>query len=108
MVLEDPRMPDVSLSLSEKTQRQLPDLGEWLKSSPEQVLEQAIAELYEHAFWPAVNAGYAALRADPAAWAEVEAERKLWDQTLMDGLDRMERWSDDGDRAPPADMGLAS
>jgi hypothetical protein len=30
------------------------------------------------------------LREDPAAWAEVEAERKLWENTLMDGLDPSE------------------
>lgn len=29
---------------------------------------------------------YAELREDPAAWAEVEAERREWDETLMDGI----------------------
>jgi hypothetical protein len=48
-----------------------------------------------------VDAGYAALRADPEAWAEVEAERKLWDATLMDGLDPKERWTE-ADRAVPS------
>ncbi len=40
--------------------------------------EQYIAEL---------NAGYAELRKDPQAWAEEQAERALWDRTLMDGLE---------------------
>jgi hypothetical protein len=30
---------------------------------------------------------YAGLRADPQAWAEVEAERRAWDGTLLDGLE---------------------
>jgi hypothetical protein len=34
-----------------------------------------------------LNAGYAALRRAPHAWAEHFAERQLWDATLMDGLD---------------------
>jgi hypothetical protein len=33
------------------------------------------------------NAAYAALRADPVANAEWEAEMALWDSTLMDGLE---------------------
>lgn len=32
------------------------------------------------------NRRYAELRADPEAWAEEEAERELWDTTLLDGL----------------------
>lgn len=38
----------------------------------------------------------AALKADPEAWAEELAERKLWEATLMDGLDPDERWTEDG------------
>ena len=33
------------------------------------------------------NRGYAALRADPEAWAELQAERDAWDYTLSDGLE---------------------
>lgn len=37
-------------------------------------------------FLRAVNAGYAALREDAAAWAGVAEERAVWDRTLLDGL----------------------
>ena len=47
-------------------------------------------------FWDEVNAGYAALRADPQAWAEEQADRTAMERTLMDGLDPTERWNDDG------------
>jgi hypothetical protein len=47
-------------------------------------------------FFEQLNAGYAELRADPVAWAEHLAERKLWDATLMDGLDANEHWTEDG------------
>jgi hypothetical protein len=72
------------------------------------VLDQIVNEQYDLKFWDAVNAGYAALRADSAAWAEIEAERKLWDGTLMDGLDPSERWTDDRALMPPAKQEGAS
>jgi hypothetical protein len=52
-----------------------------------------------------LNAGYAELRADPEAWAELEAERRLWDATLMDGLDPDERWTEDGRCVTPEQKG---
>jgi hypothetical protein len=33
------------------------------------------------------NAAYAALRADPVAWAQLQAERAEWESTLADGLE---------------------
>jgi hypothetical protein len=33
------------------------------------------------------NRDYARLRRDPVAWAEELAERALWDNTLLDGLE---------------------
>ncbi len=33
------------------------------------------------------NAAYARLRADPAAWADWQAELSPWDSTLLDGLE---------------------
>ncbi len=43
------------------------------------------------------NRGYAALRADPAAWQAELAERSIWDATLQDGLDPREVWTEDGE-----------
>ncbi len=37
-------------------------------------------------FWRQFNEGYANLKADPQAWAEYQAECKLWDNTVGDGL----------------------
>jgi hypothetical protein len=53
------------------------------------VVEQAL-ELYDRQkLLEATNAAYAALRADPIAWRELEAERKEWDTTLNDGLEEV-------------------
>ncbi|HEX8696305.1 MAG TPA: hypothetical protein VF746_28055 [Longimicrobium sp.] len=45
-------------------------------------------------FFAEVNAAYDALRADPAAWEEELAERRVWEATLMDGLED-DPWYDD-------------
>jgi hypothetical protein len=79
-------------------------MADWAGVSLQDALEQAIKDQYHRKFWEAVNAGYAALRADPVAWAEMEAERKLWDATLMDGLDPTEQWTKDGNVVPPAEQ----
>jgi hypothetical protein len=101
-------MAETTIPISETTLARLRELARWSGTSVNEALDRAIKEQYDRSFWEAVNAGYAALRADPAAWAEVEAERKAWDATLMDGLDRDERWTDDGDALPPAGQGIAS
>jgi hypothetical protein len=88
-------MADINLSVSEATLSQLRELAEWEGVPVEEALRRAVKNQHDQKFWDAVNAGYASLRADPKAWAEVEAERKQWDATLMDGLDREERWADD-------------
>lgn len=94
-------MTESNILVSEKTRAQLEEMASWAGVPVAEILERAVNEHYDRRFWDAVNAGYAALRADPAAWAEVESERRLWDNTLLDGLDPSERWEKEGD-APPA------
>jgi hypothetical protein len=92
-------MPEKSIPISETTLAQLQELACWASLSVNDALERAVKEQYDRKFWDAVNAGYAALRADPVAWADVEAERRLWDHTLMDGLDPSERGITEQERA---------
>jgi hypothetical protein len=61
-----------------------------------QVLDKALDTYRRKVFFEQLNAGYAAMRADPEEWAAELEERKLWDTTLMDGLDPKERWTEDG------------
>lgn len=81
------------IAISDAAKRQLNELADRTGRPLGELLERAVAEFHERAFWATVNAEYAALRADPVAWAEEEAERKLWDSTLLDGLDPNERWT---------------
>jgi hypothetical protein len=85
-----------TVRISEASRRILKDLANQTGQTMMDVLDKALDAYRRKLFFEQMNAGYAELRADPEAWAEAEAERKLWDQTLMDGLDPDERWSEDG------------
>jgi len=52
-----------------------------------EIVEEAIEARRRKVFWDECNAAFAELRADPVAWAEELEERRLWDNTLMDGLE---------------------
>ncbi|WP_254054095.1 hypothetical protein [Singulisphaera sp. GP187] len=52
-----------------------------------EVLGKAIEEYRKKRFLEGLNADFAALREDPAAWVEEQKERAVWDATLADGLD---------------------
>ncbi len=101
-------MAEMTVPIAEATRARLQELAHWMGVSLEEALDRAVREYHDRQFWEAVNAGYAALRADPSAWAEVEAERKAWDGTLMDGLDPTEHWTNDGRVLPPGGQGQAS
>ncbi len=94
-------MPDTTALLSEKALQTLQSLSAQTGEPVPVVLEKAIEQYRRRTFLEAANASYAALRADPAAWAEELEERKALEGTLMDGLDPDERWSDDGCPLPP-------
>src|SRR5205085_11333896 len=85
-----------TVRVSETAHRMLKELAEQTGQTMMDVLDQALEVYRRKLFLEQVNAGYAELRADSAAWAEHLAERKLWDATLMDGLDPDERWTEDG------------
>jgi hypothetical protein len=89
-------MAEQTVAISEKSYTMLQELVEQTGQTMREVLEKALQDYERKVFFEQLNAGYAALRADPEAWAEHLAERKLWDNTLMDGLDPEERWTEDG------------
>src|SRR5262245_22589189 len=101
-------MNEPTIPISEVTLARLRELARWAGISEHEALDRATKDEYDGRCWEAVEAGYAAMRADPKAWAELEAERQLWDATQMDGLDRDERWSDQGTVLPPARQDKAS
>jgi hypothetical protein len=59
-----------------------------LEGTPmQEVLEQAIEAHRRRRLLEMGNLAYAALKDDPKAWEQELAERKLWENTLADGLD---------------------
>lgn len=87
-------MASTTVRVSRQTHTVLGELAKESGLSIQEVLAQAV-EAYRRQQWlAAANAEYAALRANPDAWAEEEAERRLWDATLMDGLEG-DPWSDE-------------
>jgi hypothetical protein len=52
-----------------------------------EVLDRAIEVYRRQQFLSGLNADFAALRQDQAAWQEELAEREAWDSALADGLE---------------------
>jgi hypothetical protein len=82
--------------MSERSCQILKELVEQAGKGEQEVLERALDDYRRKVFYEGLAADYAELKADPQAWEEELAERKLWETTLMDGLDPSERWSEDG------------
>lgn len=77
--------PTTTIRVSRETHRRLRALAHASGRPISEVLSAALQRYEDEVFWERVNAGYAALRDDAAAWAEVEAERRLYEHTLGDG-----------------------
>src|SRR5262249_48890599 len=81
-LVEGKHMAESNTPISETSRARLEEMASWAGVSVAEIRERAVNEQYDRRFWDAVNAGYAALRADPSTWAEIESERRLWDNTL--------------------------
>ncbi len=77
-----------TIRVSEKTHRTLDTLARQAEASMAEIVERAIELYRRQRILDEGNAGYAALRRDPVAWAELQAERSVLDVTLSDGLER--------------------
>src|SRR5437868_1763528 len=101
-------MSEVPVPISEGVRKLLEELARQTGQSLQAILGQALEDYRRKVFFEGLAADYAALKADPQAWAEELAERQLCDQTLMDGQDAEERWTEDGrclNPQPPATEG---
>jgi hypothetical protein len=50
------------------------------------IVDKALERYRRESFFRAANADFEALRSDSKAWKQELRERKLWEQTLGDGL----------------------
>lgn len=81
--------------INEQTHQILRAMAQAEHLSMQAVLERAIEEYRRRRFLEDVNDAYAALRTDPGAWEEIQAERAQW-EALPDGLPEAETWTEEG------------
>jgi hypothetical protein len=89
-------MSTPTVRVTGKTHHILQELAKQSGQTMTDILDKALDAYRRQVFFEQLNAGYAELRADPKAWAQMEKERKQLDATLPDGLDADERWTEDG------------
>jgi predicted transcriptional regulator len=78
-------MVTTTIRVSLRARDLLQELAQTSGSSMQAVLEQALEQYRRQQLLEATNAAYAALRAAPEAWANLEQERLAWEQTQADG-----------------------
>ena len=74
-------MASTTIRVSIRTRDLLQELAQTSGRSMQAVLEQALEQYRRQQLLEATNAAYAALRAAPEAWADLEHERQAWDWT---------------------------
>ncbi|MES1242086.1 MAG: toxin-antitoxin system protein [Acidobacteriota bacterium] len=81
--------------INEHTHQVLREMAQTERLSMQAILERAVEEYRRRRFLEDVNDAYAALRADPEAWSEIQSERASW-EALPDGLPEAETWTEEG------------
>lgn len=81
------REPSLTVRVDRETQRKAKALAHDMGRPMKDVIADAVERYRRSWVIEETNRAYGALRADPEAWAEVEAERQAWDSTVTDGLE---------------------
>jgi len=89
-------MSTPTIQITAAGHQMLRELAEQTGQTMMDILDKALDDYRRKLFFEGLAADYAALKADPEAWAEELAERQQWEATLMDGLDPDEKWTEDG------------
>lgn len=80
-------MPTTTVRISEETREALRALARESGMSIGSLIAQAVEMLRRQRILEHSNAAYAALRGDAAAWEAEQQERRVWDATLLDGVE---------------------
>lgn len=80
-------MSGSTVRITDGHQKVLKELSKTTGKSMQLVLGEALEEYRTKHFFDALDVSFQALRNDPKAWKEEQAERSIWDKTLADGLD---------------------
>ncbi|MFA6262825.1 MAG: hypothetical protein WCW33_04525 [Candidatus Babeliales bacterium] len=74
------------IRIGDETIVKLEALSKLTGLSKQKLLDKAIVAFSYEQILKKANEQYAALRKDPRAWKEMQAEREDWDVTLADGI----------------------
>ena len=81
-------MSSVNVRISSNSYQILKTLSKGKGQSMQSVMDQAIEDLRRRKMLEATNLAFSALKADKTAWREESKERELWENTLLDGVER--------------------
>lgn len=81
-------MSSVNVRISSSSYQILKALSKGKGQSMQSVIDQAIEDLRRRKVLEATNSAFTALRADNEAWAAESQERQLWENTLVDGVEK--------------------
>jgi predicted CopG family antitoxin len=79
-------MPSTTVKVSAETYAKLKEAVAETGESMIEVLAKAVEAYRRQTFLEGINADFAALRNNRQAWAEEQAERTAWDETMADDL----------------------
>jgi hypothetical protein len=80
-------MESLTIRVSRSTHGMLRELADKSGDTMTDIVDRAVREYQRVRFWEDYHAAYAALRADPPAWADLQDEIESWDTTSADGLE---------------------
>jgi len=80
-------MQSVNVRISSQSYQILKDLSREKGQTMQSLIDQALEELRRKKMLEAANEAFVALKADREAWREELAERGLWENTLVDGVE---------------------
>jgi predicted DNA-binding protein len=81
-------MKSVTVRISEEERKVVKGLSEKLGVSMTEVLNRAVEKYRKEVFLSEANKAYDRLKEKPDEWKGELEERKLWDNTLSDGLEK--------------------
>jgi len=93
-------MESLTIRVSRSTHGTLRKLAEKSGETMTDIVDQAVREYERSRFWADYQSAYAALSAEPSAWADLQGEIESWDSTSADGLEKDSNESDATDGGP--------
>ncbi len=81
-------MSSVNVRISAASYQILKSLSKGNGQSMQSVIDQAIEEMRRRKLLEEANAAFSALKTDEIAWQEEVEEREMWENTLLDGVEK--------------------